>query len=95
MQTYFISDGTRVKIGKSENPQQRLNQLQTGSSQLLELLITIDGDFEAQYHNVFQNDRFNGEWFKWSPNSTELVFFITTGRRRTSADSLLNLHPVD
>lgn len=93
MRTYFISDGTHVKIGKSENPQRRLASLQTAHAKPLYLLMTIVGDHEADYQQVFGCDRLEGEWFAWSASHTELAFFVATGRRRTSNDSLVDVVP--
>lgn len=94
MQTYFISDGARVKIGKSTNPSARLKQLQVGSATKLQLLITIQGDYEAVYHDMFHDRRISGEWFIWDDAATDLVFFIITGRRSETHDSLLGLVPM-
>jgi hypothetical protein len=64
---YFIqskSDG-RIKIGSSANPDARLKQLQTGSSDELILLGTLPGseNEEKALHEIFVQHRTNGEWF--------------------------------
>lgn len=64
MITYFISNGRQVKIGKTERSTDiRIPQLQTGSSDTLELLGFIDGDEETKYHKLFHEHRGVGEWF--------------------------------
>ena len=42
MAIYLISDGELVKIGYSQNPIKRLNQLQTGHPKKLKLIKTFD-----------------------------------------------------
>jgi hypothetical protein len=64
---YFIqskSDG-RIKIGSSSNPDARLKQLQTGSSNELILLCTLPGseNEEKALHEMFGQYRTSGEWF--------------------------------
>lgn len=94
MKTYFISDGTFVKIGKSSDPEKRQISFQTSSSRPLSLLISIVGDWESTYHDIFAADRTRGEWFAWSSAHTDLVFFIVTGRLRRADDTLIDLTPV-
>ena len=67
MQTYAITDGLSIKIGKSENVDARINQLQTGNPRYLMLLGCVDGDIERQVHDILQQRgvrRFAGEWFE-------------------------------
>lgn len=73
---YFIlnkNDNT-VKIGYTKNnPIKRLKQLQTGSSNNLELLYYFNVDSiatEKYLHRYFDFDRVrdNGEWFNYSDN---------------------------
>jgi hypothetical protein len=73
MQTYFISDGQRVKIGKSRNPPSRLAQLQTSHAAQLTLLLSIEEDEEKTLHQRFAAFRLRGEWFTLSP---EILAFI-------------------
>ncbi len=92
-QTYFIADTSCsvVKIGKSNNPQKRLQYLQIAHHTHLSLLITIDGDYEEKYHKVFAAFRVRGEWFTWDDSKTELVFYIATGHVRRPDESLYDL----
>jgi len=67
--TYFVGrDTTRhhlthVKIGRSRNPVQRVNDLQTASSHNLQCLFILEGDREAELHAQFAKYRARGEWF--------------------------------
>jgi len=76
---YFIQDGTtgRIKIGKSENPEARLDSLQTANAGVLTLLVKLYtqnmGNDEKYYHKKFQTSHIRGEWFL---PSQELLDFI-------------------
>lgn len=68
MHTYFVANHaqTRVKIGRSNNPPTRLASLQTGSHELLTILLVVNGDHEAEFHTRFAESRLHGEWFDYS-----------------------------
>lgn len=74
---YFIRQGTDgpIKIGRAVDIERRIMQLQTGSSQPLQLLAFIHsgGDLEPEIHRRFAHLRLSGEWF--SP-AKELLEFI-------------------
>lgn len=64
--TYFIQAGDGpVKIGSTHgDPNRRLKELQTGSSEPLRLLGTLDGaEWERELHERFAEWRLHGEWF--------------------------------
>lgn len=65
----------RIKIGKADNPEARIMQLQTGSAVQLRLLgvLADDPSKEAALHAAFAKDGIQGEWFH---ASTELREFI-------------------
>ncbi len=72
---YLIQNSTnrKVKIGCTrKSPSHRLRQLQTGSSEKLQLLHQIACDvvaceyFEARLHQIFGHTRGIGEWFSLS-----------------------------
>lgn len=65
--TYFISNGTFVKIGRSTNPYWRLKGLQGHFPYKLRMQTFIFHDFEKDFHNRFRDYRRNGEWFVFSP----------------------------
>ncbi len=72
---YFIQAGENgpIKIGRADNPQERLKQLQTANPYELKMLWvenTLDtlGQSEAEYelelHQLFKLLKIRGEWFK-------------------------------
>lgn len=68
---YFITDGTFVKIGVSNNIKYRLGQLQTGNPRPLQVMfafITKDRDtskaLEEYLHALYSDYNSTGEWFK-------------------------------
>ena len=68
---YFIKTADRgfVKIGQARDPEARLKQLQTASPDELEIIATIPdyyGDTEKELHARFKDDRYRGEWFRYS-----------------------------
>lgn len=64
---YLITniERSRLKIGRSKNPEARLKQLQISSHEKLLILFVIDfsGDYEKDIHSEFKNLRLNSEWF--------------------------------
>lgn len=56
-----------VKIGYSKNPKKRLSSLQSGSPELLHIILTIKGkrDDEKRLHLYFEPLRLHGEWFSF------------------------------
>jgi hypothetical protein len=69
MPVYFIRDSRShsIKIGRSAKPKKRVNQLQTGNPNLLELMgwIETEDDVETEQtlHQTYQVQREVGEWF--------------------------------
>jgi hypothetical protein len=73
----------RIKIGHTEGePVERLRNLQTGSSEALELLVVMEGTraTEAALHRQLRSSRLRGEWF----NPTEEVL-AALGEARASS----------
>ncbi len=75
----YAKEVNRVKIGMSNNPITRLNDLQTSSSVLLELVyyskpIYKPSKLEHTLHSVFESKRFIGEWFNIIPD--EAIFML-------------------
>jgi hypothetical protein len=64
---YFIQEGDDgpVKIGFSDNPARRLQELQVASAKHLNLIAVIEGDVskERELQARFQEFRLSGEWF--------------------------------
>jgi hypothetical protein len=64
---YFIECNNHIKIGRSENVQKRLKELQTGNNENMRLLYIIEQveeTFETFIHEICSRYRENGEWFK-------------------------------
>lgn len=65
---YLIQDIVlnKLKIGRSNNPESRLKQLQIATSNKLELLYVIKGKgyLESQLHTFFKCINTNNEWFE-------------------------------
>jgi hypothetical protein len=78
MYVYFIQafgeqDLQRIKIGMSDDPQDRLRKLQTGSPVKLKLLGSVRcksrqhaAQVEKLAHGIFEKQRRRGEWFHLS-----------------------------
>lgn len=69
---YFIQadENGPIKIGfTADDPQRRLNQLQTGNASALKLLGAINGTTarERQFHADLSEWRLQGEWFESHP----------------------------
>jgi len=75
MKTYFIRCGEDgpIKIGKTNQIQIRMKNMQVGAPDKLVLLKLVEGNIEAECHEKFASLRKNGEWFAPSP---ELLAFI-------------------
>lgn len=75
---YFMQAGSEVgeiKIGYSNNPEGRLQLLQTGNPYPLKILATIPGAGKAEerrLHRMFETDRLMGEWFR--PSAALLAY---------------------
>ncbi len=78
---YFVRAADRVKIGKANNVERRLRELQTSAPHALELLAVAQGGLaeEAAYHYRFKADRLHGEWFTFSAALVAHVVELRTG----------------
>jgi hypothetical protein len=89
MATYIIRAGLAgpVKIGKADDSNQRLRELQTGNHERLHLLRVVDTPFDAEpmFHERFSALRLRGEWFEFSD---EMLTFVPTPKARPDGDSL-------
>lgn len=67
---YLLKSGDHYKIGKSEDIERRVKEVRTQMPESLVLVHTIRTDdasgIERYWHQRFQNQRANGEWFKLS-----------------------------
>jgi predicted GIY-YIG superfamily endonuclease len=73
MNVYFIRAGEHgaIKIGVAKNVKARLDQLQTGNHQDLQIIHVIEAkgeahafNLEAELHNIYKHENIRGEWFK-------------------------------
>ena len=75
---YFVgSDDGTVKIGVTLQPAKRLASLQTGSPRKLRYLALTEGSLwlERFFHNAFESDRLEGEWFARSPKLERAIAY--------------------
>ena len=77
---YGIESRDAIKIGYSNNPQKRLESLQTANPHLLELKFSIKARTKSQakfvenyLHDRLRHYRLNGEWFELGV--TEYIVF--------------------
>lgn len=95
MYVYFIEayrekNKKIIKIGKANNPEQRLADLQTGSPIGLRLMgkIKCKSELHAKQveklaHRIFAKQRRHGEWFRLSYNHMdEIINMIKTANER-------------
>lgn len=76
MNTYIVQGFplTPVKIGKAEDVERRITQIQTGHYTRLRVLLVLDGDHERELHERFSEYRLVGEWFMWSEKIEKFIF---------------------
>jgi hypothetical protein len=69
IKTYFIHSPKleAVKIGKSINPDARLNHLRTANPDNLRMVKVFQGDYERQLHEILAEHRIIREWFAARP----------------------------
>jgi hypothetical protein len=74
---YFIEALTSgfVKIGYSQNPQERLKSLQNGVPFELVIIKTIKGtaEDEREIHRRFYKHRVRGEWYKFNQEIKDFI----------------------
>ena len=70
MRVYAIATATAVKIGVSNNPPKRLRTLQTGATDKLRLVHSIEHSdarlVERLAHDMLKDKHTHGEWFRVS-----------------------------
>jgi len=62
---YFISDGSAIKIGRSEDVASRMKAIATGCARDLSLVATVEGAsrHESKVHHELSQYRIGREWF--------------------------------
>ena len=73
---YFIKAGDFVKIGITTNPKKRLHDLQTSNPLKLDLIYFMPGDenLEKILHEVFDEYKESGEWFRFESGLRTFVY---------------------
>jgi ribosomal protein L20 len=64
---YLVKSGNYYKIGRSDNIDRRISEMQTGSPHLVQLVHkfeTTDGKAEKLLHQIFKRKNRNREWFE-------------------------------
>lgn len=72
---YLIKSGDNYKIGKSNNPQRRLNSIMT-SNLNAELICYGTGVKEKELHHIFSNKRIKGEWFNLNETDIQKIILL-------------------
>jgi len=83
---YFISAaGGPIKIGYTNDIQERLTRLQVSNHKEIRLLLKMPGtrETEAAIHRLFDAHRIRGEWFKRCP---EIIYFVRKGWRTMNGE---------
>lgn len=72
---YFIRSSDYIKIGYTDNPLNRISQIQVSNPDKLEVLLIIEGDlvFENEMHSMFSEDFHRGEWFRYSDTIKKFI----------------------
>lgn len=74
---YFVQQetGGPIKIGLTDNPSRRFNQLQRSSPNPLKMLGVCKGGIAAErrLHRLFDEDRLHAEWFNPSTRLLNLI----------------------
>ncbi len=87
---YFVRAGENVKIGFTQNVDQRVAQLQTFFPFQLEITLVLPGSLltERQLHHRFRASRVTGEWFRHGP---EIDAFVQA--KRTTSEPDVRIRP--
>ena len=74
---YLISDGDYIKIGVTNDIDQRVQSLQTGNPNQLTILTCIPCEnaryIEGMLHGVFDDFKMQGEWFNLSESQIKIA----------------------
>lgn len=76
--TYLMYDGINYKIGKSNNPKKRSNELRVSNIniKLVGYGLSIG---EAELHEQYMDFHIAGEWFKLTENQANEILYKITG----------------
>lgn len=98
IQAFGQKELIRIKIGRSRDPDGRLQHLQIGSPVKLKMLGTIKcrDDSHAQSmeklaHNIFHKQRKRGEWFRLSAKHlVQIKSLIETANQRNASPEFVS-----
>jgi len=83
---YFVKDGDKVKIGRSDDPESRVCDLRTGN-----LDVSLIAQFECPspktetvLHKLFAEHRISEEWFRLCPDIERFIAFVNCDKSRFS-----------
>lgn len=81
---YFVKSDDKVKIGYTDNPQQRIQSIQTSSPHELSVLLLVEGDYEKEreLHKKFKIHACKGEWFFMCDDIVSFIEENITSDRR-------------
>lgn len=76
--TYLILDtgSNLLKIGRSQNPNSRIKNMQIGCGSTLKLIHVFNADIEQILHYRFEKNRKHGEWFDVS--ASDVLYIART-----------------
>lgn len=78
---YFILSGINVKIGRSNNPEERLKTLYTGIAEIPSLICVVKNKAHMEFilHKCFSEERIrkDAEWFIYSERIKKFITYIS------------------
>jgi hypothetical protein len=92
----YCPNKQEVKIGYATNPISRLSQLQTGTTDRLDLLMTFAGGLaeEKQIHKALSHHRISGEWFKYSSEVFSVLIEFMSAQFNTKGCETVDLEEI-
>ena len=92
--TYIIIDHNsgNYKIGCTSNIKNRLMAVQLGNSSFLEVVGWLRGgkETESKLHDIFKDNRINGEWFSLSGKDIHNIFTYRLGNWKSTMEDTLD-----
>jgi predicted GIY-YIG superfamily endonuclease len=84
----YCPNKNEVKIGYATDPLKRLSQLQTGTTDRLDLLYTFVGGLveEKKIHERLKSHRISGEWFKYNSHVIAVILEFLAASHPTPID---------
>ena len=62
-----------VKVGKTTNLMNRLNNIQSANPYEIRLVARIRGDVEAEIHSALRDKCVRGEWFRYDDDTRQVI----------------------